>query len=87
MRYSLRFSSRADREIGKLARGARARVVAKVAELLDGPRPHGARKLAGTRNEYRLRVGAYRVIYEVRDQELLILIIAVGHREHIYRSL
>ena len=87
MRYSVRLSSRADREIGRLAPGTRKRVVAKVAELGGDPRPDGARKLAGMRDAYRVRVGAYRIIYEVRNQELLVLVIAVGHRERIYESL
>lgn len=49
------------------------------------PRPHGCVKLTGTDNEWRIRVGAYRVIYEIHDQVLLIVLIDVGHRREIYR--
>jgi mRNA interferase RelE/StbE len=45
------------------------------------------RKLAGYEDRYRLRVGDYRVIYEVIDQELVILVVGVGHRREIYRAM
>jgi mRNA interferase RelE/StbE len=61
------------------------RVYARVVALGSEPRPHGSSKLAGTEAQYRLRVGDYRVLYEIRDEVLLVLVIAIGPREHVYR--
>jgi mRNA interferase RelE/StbE len=52
-------------------------------DLIDNPRPHGVKKLKG-RDGYRIRVGNYRIIYEVYDDQLIIDIIAIGHRKDIY---
>ena len=51
--------------------------------LIDRDRP-GCKKLKGQRNAWRIRIGDYRVIYEIRDKELRILVIAIGHRKDIY---
>ncbi|PJB33451.1 MAG: hypothetical protein CO109_00160 [Deltaproteobacteria bacterium CG_4_9_14_3_um_filter_65_9] len=51
----------------------------------DNARPHGARKIEGEQSAYRVRVGDYRIVYEVRDRPLLILIMNVGHRREVYR--
>ena len=52
--------------------------------LGDDPRPHGYRKLAGRGEQYRIRVGDYRVIYDIRDAVLVVFVIEVGHRSSIY---
>lgn len=52
--------------------------------LGDDPRPYGYRKLAGRGEQYRIRVGDYRVIYDIRDAVLVVLVIEVGHRSSIY---
>lgn len=52
--------------------------------LADDPRPAGAAKLVGTRSAWRVRIGDYRVIYEVRDEVLLVLVIKIGHRKQVY---
>ncbi len=52
--------------------------------LSENPRPHGSKKLKGFENSYRIRVGDYRVIYEVHDDVLLVLIMKVGPRRNIY---
>jgi mRNA interferase RelE/StbE len=53
--------------------------------LADDPRPHGSEKLKGSRDQYRLRVGTYRVIYEIRDDRLIVLVLRIGHRKDVYR--
>ena len=53
--------------------------------LADQPRPSGAKKLMGGGGEWRVRTGDYRVIYEIDDDVLHILVVAVGHRSDIYR--
>ena len=70
----------------KLPHGALARVAAALASLASEPRPHGVKKLSGEENLYRVRVGDYRIIYQVRDRELVVLVLKIGHRREIYRS-
>ena len=53
--------------------------------LASDPFPHGHRKLVGSEAKYRIRVGDYRVVYNVENQELVIFIIRIGHRKDIYR--
>jgi len=53
--------------------------------LAENPRPNGSVKLAGPEPLYRIRVGDYRIIYDIRESELLILVVAIGHRREIYR--
>jgi mRNA interferase RelE/StbE len=53
--------------------------------LKDDPRPPGSEKLKGSEDAYRIRVGDYRILYEVRDKELLVYIIEAGHRREVYK--
>lgn len=54
-------------------------------ELLSvEPRPNGARRLVGGEGEWRVRTGNYRIVYEIHDSKLLVLVIAIGHRRDIY---
>ena len=63
----------------------RQRIVAGIRLLADGPRPPGCEKLAGEDDRYRIRVGRYRVIYSVGDEELVVVVVRVGHRKDVYR--
>lgn len=56
-----------------------------IRNLAETPRPQGVKKLSGEDNLYRIRIRNYRVIYQIQDNVLLILIVAVGHRRDIYR--
>ena len=53
--------------------------------LADHPRPSQAKKLAGGDGEWRVRTGDYRIVYEIHDDVLLVLVVAVGHRRDIYQ--
>jgi len=59
-------------------------VQAAIELLADQPRPSGARKLVGGDGEWRVRTGDYRIVYEIHDDVLLVLLVAVGHRRDIY---
>lgn len=61
------------------------RLLARMEALADNPRPPGAQKLAG-QERYRIRQGVYRILYEIRDQELIVVVVKVGHRRQVYRS-
>lgn len=84
-RYRVEVSPAAVRQLRKLDPPARRRVQAAVELLADDPRPPSARKLAGGRGEWRVRTGDLRIVYEVRDRVLVVLVLAVGHRREIYR--
>ena len=60
------------------------RIKSTIYSLAKEPRPHGCKKLVG-RDAWRVRVGDYRIIYEIRDKELVVLIIHIGHRKDIYK--
>jgi mRNA interferase RelE/StbE len=62
-----------------------ARLVAAMRGLASQPRPPGCDKLVGQGDLYRIRVGDYRVVYQVRDEALLVLVVKIGHRREVYR--
>lgn len=67
-------------------RTLRLRLEKAIDALAVTPRPSGCTKLAGAAGRYRIRVGDYRIIYEVRDRVLLVLVLDAGHRRDIYRN-
>lgn len=87
MAYRIEIRNSARKEIAALPRQEQARVVAAIARLADNPRLVPARKLAGADNAWRIRVGVYRVLYQVVDDMLVIVVVRVGHRREVYRGL
>ncbi len=82
--YWVEYTPAAARQIRKLNKTIQARLKSKIAILSENPRPPGSKKLKGFENSYRIRVGDYRVIYEIHDDVLLVLIMRVGPRRNIY---
>jgi len=82
--YSLEILRSAQKALGKIARQDQDRIISAVEALAADPRPAGCKKLSG-RPAWRIRVGSYRVIYEVQDEKLLVLVVQIGHRKDIYR--
>ncbi|MFQ5853575.1 MAG: type II toxin-antitoxin system RelE/ParE family toxin [Candidatus Binatia bacterium] len=87
MAYRIEFTPRADRQFRGLERSLQIRLGRRIDSLAESPRPHGIKKLAGEEDIYRLRVGDYRIIYEIREKSLLILVVRIGHRSEVYRGL
>jgi mRNA interferase RelE/StbE len=84
--YNVIFTREALKEIASVdARADRARIMDKIQKLAGNPRPHGSKKLEGPFERYRLRQGDYRVLYEIRDEALIVAVIHVGHRKDVYR--
>jgi mRNA interferase RelE/StbE len=77
----------ARRHLQRLDPAARRRVAALIDSLTNDPRPAGMRALRGMPGLLRVRSGDYRVVYRVEDRELLVLVVALGHRREVYRSL
>ncbi|MFI5088454.1 MAG: type II toxin-antitoxin system RelE/ParE family toxin [Terriglobales bacterium] len=84
MRYSIEFVPSARRALAKLPLLMRKRIQVAIDDLADNPLPPGVKKLQGE-DGYRIRVGDYRVIYEVEHVRLTILVIRIGHRREVYR--
>ena len=74
----------AQKEIRMLDQTVRSRILQALHSLADNPRPSGCRKLVGAQNRWRLRIGDYRVIYEIDDTDRGVNIIAVRHRSKAY---
>jgi mRNA interferase RelE/StbE len=85
LRYLLRIAPRAERDLARLPEAVRSRIVARIRLLASDPRPHGTKKLSGEEDFYRVRVGDYRIVYEIQDKRLVVLVAKVGHRRAVYR--
>lgn len=64
---------------------AARRIKVAIAELANDPRPSGSKQLVGGEGEMRIRVGDYRIVYEIIDEQLIVLVLRIGHRREIYR--
>lgn len=82
--YEVEFSSHASKQLRKIGPQARRRIEGAIELLAGNPRPPKATKLVGGTREWRARIGDYRVLYEIHDGRLLVLVVAVGHRRQIY---
>jgi len=85
MTYRVDLAPGAIRQLRKLDPAARRRVQAAVELLASTPRPPGVKKLVGEDNLWRVRTGEYRIVYEIIDDVLVVLVLAVGHRREIYQ--
>jgi mRNA interferase RelE/StbE len=83
--YSVVLKASAQREIERLERRERERVVFALGALADDPRPRGCEKLS-TLDRYRIRAGEYRVVYTIEDSIVTVFVVKVGHRRDIYRG-
>jgi mRNA interferase RelE/StbE len=84
MRYRVILPKSVQKELDRLPDELVTRILARLTELEVQPRPPDVKKLKG-RSAWRIRVGDYRVIYEIHDRELQVLVVTVGHRREIYR--
>jgi mRNA interferase RelE/StbE len=85
MAYRIEFVPVANRQFRKLPRNIQARLRVRIDALSENPRPRGVEKLQGEDDLYRIRIGDYRVVYQIQDKVLLILVVKIGHRREIYR--
>ncbi len=83
--YNVEFVHSAAKEFRALPSDIKLRVGGAIDALEQNPRPAGVRKLAGHTNLYRIRVGVYRVVYEINDKNLLVRVTRVRHRREAYR--
>jgi mRNA interferase RelE/StbE len=84
--YKVEFYNSARKQFRKLPPDIQKRIQAKINELAIEPRPNGIKKLQSDDNLYRIRVGDYRVVYEIKDDILLVIVIRVKHRSEVYKN-
>jgi mRNA interferase RelE/StbE len=83
-KYRILIKPSAVKELKKLPPKYIPRIVVKIESLAHDPRPRGVEKLTSYEN-YRIRLGRYRIVYSIEDDKLIVIVIKVGHRKDIYR--
>ncbi len=83
--YRLLFKKSVAKDLRRIPKADVRRLLCKIDSLVENPRPVGAKKLSG-QGYYRVRLGVYRIIYDIQDAKLVILVIRVGHRSSSYQS-
>lgn len=84
MTYTVTILRSAQKQLATVDRQDQTRVIAAIEDLAAHPRPRGSTKLSG-RPAWRIRIGSYRVLYEIHDDRLAVLVVAIGHRREVYR--
>ena len=84
--YRIEFKPAARRGLAKLPKNIQKKIAQQIDVLASNPLPPGTKKLFGSKNTYRVRVGDYRILYDLYHDRLVVLIVGVGHRRNIYRQ-
>jgi mRNA interferase RelE/StbE len=84
-RYTIVIKATAQKQIKRLPAANFKKVKETILGLETNPRPYGAIKLQGGNNEYRIRVGVYRILYSIQDDVLIVYVFDVDHRKQVYR--
>ncbi len=87
MAYRIELTPRAQRDFKALDGSVRGRIKQRIESLAANPYPQGIKKIEGEDELYRLRVGDYRILYQVQGKVLLVLVVGIGHRRDIYRRI
>tara|TARA_A100001037_G_scaffold302906_1_gene335687 strand:- start:412 stop:666 length:255 start_codon:yes stop_codon:yes gene_type:complete len=84
VKFTVEILRAAKRQLAKIEPQRRPRIIEAIHALAENPRPTGCKKLSG-RPAWRIRVGSFRVIYEIHDDRLVVLVVTVGDRKDVYR--
>lgn len=82
--YQVLITRSAEKQLKKLQPELQQKIAAVIMSLGIDPRPYGSKKLTGTVSTYRVRVGDYRVIYDIYEREVVVSVLKIGHRRDIY---
>ena len=85
MTYAVEIRPAAVKALAALPKADQRRIARKIDGLAKEPRPSGVETLAGAERLYRVRSGDDRIVYEVRDEHVLVLVVRIGHRREVYR--
>jgi mRNA interferase RelE/StbE len=83
--YRLTFRKSVAKDLRSIPPNDLSRMLKRIEALGDNPRPMGSEKLSG-QERYRVRQGVYRIVYEIQDEALVIIVVKVGHRRDVYRE-
>lgn len=83
--YEVVLERRAERDIKRLPEETFYRIVPQLKALSENPRRPGCRKITGSKNDWRVRVGDYRIIYEIDEREKAVKVMRIRHRRDVYR--
>ena len=83
--YRVLLERAAEKDLARLSSDVHDRVITSIRALAKNPRPSGCRKLAGSKGDWRIRVGDYRVVYEIADEIRVVRVNRVRHRREVYR--
>lgn len=83
--YKIFFKKSVEKELKKIPEKYLLKILQRIENLKDNPRPEGSEKLTG-QDLYRIRQGTYRVVYSIQDNELTIWVVKAGHRKEIYKN-
>jgi mRNA interferase RelE/StbE len=86
MPYTILFKKSALKELRKLTKAFSEQVAREIDGLARNPRPQGHKKLKGNENLYRIRSGNYRILYQIQDKILIVLVVRIGDRKEVYRN-
>lgn len=86
MEYSVQLIPAAIRQLKRLPQNDKRRIRDAIDGLASDPRPSSAKKLVHTKDQWRVRVGNYRIVYEIHDDRLWVLVIRIAHRKDVYRG-
>jgi mRNA interferase RelE/StbE len=83
--YELVFRKSVAKDLRAIPNQDVKRILKRIKALAEDPRPVGCEKLSG-QERYRVRQGVYRIVYEIEDERLIVLVVKVGHRREVYRA-
>ncbi|MBE9231652.1 type II toxin-antitoxin system RelE/ParE family toxin [Cuspidothrix issatschenkoi LEGE 03284] len=86
MTYQVIIPEPVEKQLENLSQNINERILEKILSLVEDPRPSGVKKLKGFKNEYRIRVGDYRVRYEIDDENLTVIVLHCSHRKDVYKK-
>lgn len=83
--YEVYITKTAKSDLEKLSHSILERIASQIKALSQNPRPIGCKKIVGSKHDWRIRIGDYRVVYEINDSSRKIIVIRVRHRKEVYR--
>ncbi|MFI3190731.1 hypothetical protein BCS42_04050 [Crenothrix sp. D3] len=85
MAYEIIIKPSAEKAFAKLEKSQQIKIISVIEKLASNPKPQGFKKLKSVAELYRIRVGNYRVIYNIDNKVLIITVVKIGHRKEIYK--
>jgi mRNA interferase RelE/StbE len=82
--FEVKFKQSVAKDLRQIPKKDVARILKRIEALRTEPRPPGVEKLSG-QEKYRIRQGVYRILYEIRNNELIVVVVKIGHRREVYR--